>query len=519
MKKNGKAKEKQTDNTGTTGQHFSQLATLTTGYEPSRLALPQSEQVFMSIYEESPIAIQLCDSDGRVVAMNNACLRMFGLSAFEQDEWPAIFADARVPYEAKKRLRKGQLARYQMAFDFGKARKLGTYRGARSDIADLWVMISPVGARERKSSSGYLVQIQEITERERAKKALQKSEELFRGVYEESPIAIALADASGRVLGVNSACADLFGPFKSKDSASPKLFDDPYTPHDAKERLLRGETVTFVLAINDEVRRYRAYRRTKPGVTHIWVMISPLGLRAGQPLSGYVVHVLDITELEQAKELLRHLPRRLVEVQEAERRRIARELHDEVAQSLTALKLLIGMISRKSIPEATPYLDEAAALTNDLMTQVSDLALTVRPPMLDDLGLLPALLWHFNRYTAQTSVHVILKHKRLEGRFAPEVETAAYRIVQEALTNVARHAKVQKVKVQLHASEKKLTLRIQDNGVGFEPGAALAAMSSYGLVNMRERAISIGGQLIVDSAPGHGTCLTAELPLPSPGGW
>jgi PAS domain S-box-containing protein len=517
MKSNGKAGQKQTDNTGNASQRSSRLATLATEYKPPKLALPPSEQVFRSIYEESPIAIQLCDSDGQVAEVNSACLRMFGLSAFEQYEWPAIFADPLVPHEAKERLHEGQLTRYQVAFDFGEAQELGTYRGTRSDVADLWVIISPVGTRRRNSSSGYLVQIQEISERERAKKALQKSEELFRGVYEESPIAIAIADASGRVLRVNSACVDLFGPFKSKGSASPKFFDDPYTPHDAKERLLRGETVTFVLTIDDQVRKYRVYKRTKPGVTHIWVMISPLGLQAGEPLSGYVVHILDITELEQAKELLRHLPHRLVEVQETERRRIARELHDEVAQSLTALKLLIGMISRKSIPEATPYLDEAVALTNDLMTQVSDLALTVRPPMLDDLGLLPTLLWHFNRYTAQTGVHVIFKHRGLEGRFAPEVETAAYRIVQEALTNVARHAKVKKVKVQSHASEKKLTLRIQDNGVGFEPGAASSAMSSYGLVNMRERAISMGGRLAVDSAPGHGTCLTAELPLLSPG--
>jgi signal transduction histidine kinase len=210
----------------------------------------------------------------------------------------------------------------------------------------------------------------------------------------------------------------------------------------------------------------------------------------------------------------------LLDVQEAERRHIARELHDEVGQALTGLKLLLDMSTRLPADEVTASarklhdLREAQAMVNELMALVRDLSLDLRPAMLDDLGLLPTLLWHFDRYTAQTPVRVAFKHTGLEGRrFAPEVETAAYRIVQEALTNVARHAGVSEVVVRLWADQETLGVQIEDGGTGFDPEAALAAGATTGLAGMRERAVLLGGQLTVESAPLAGTCVTAELPL------
>ena len=219
-------------------------------------------------------------------------------------------------------------------------------------------------------------------------------------------------------------------------------------------------------------------------------------------------------QVRAGREHLQALSRQLLEVQEAERRHIARELHDEVGQSLTGLKLLLDMSTRLPTDEATANLGEAQAMVNELMALVRDLSLDLRPAMLDDLGLLPTLLWHFDRYTTQTDVGVTLKHARLEGRrFRPEVETAAYRIVQEALTNVARHAGVSEVWVRLWADQETLGVQIEDRGTGFEPEAVLTAGATTGLAGMRERAVLLGGQLTVESAPGAGTCVTAELPL------
>lgn len=219
-------------------------------------------------------------------------------------------------------------------------------------------------------------------------------------------------------------------------------------------------------------------------------------------------------EVRAARERLQSLSRRLVEVQEAERRHIARELHDEIGQALTGLKLILGMGAPLPADAPASSRGEAQALIGDLLTRVRELSLELRPPMLDDLGLLPTLVWHFERYTAQTRIQVVFKHTGVEGRrFAADVETAAYRIVQEALTNVVRHAGVEEATVRLWASEDCLGAQVEDRGKGFAPEAALAAHVSGGLSGMRERAELLGGRLAVESAPGGGTLVAAELPL------
>jgi signal transduction histidine kinase len=132
--------------------------------------------------------------------------------------------------------------------------------------------------------------------------------------------------------------------------------------------------------------------------------------------------------------------------------------------------------------------------------------------MLDDLGLLPTLLWYIENFTARTRVRVNFKSSGLEGRrFAPEVETAAYRIAQEALTNVARHSEVDEATVRVWADDRTLTVQIEDQGKGFDLETVLSARDRSGLAGMRERAVLLGGQLLLDSRPGAGVRLTAEL--------
>lgn len=219
------------------------------------------------------------------------------------------------------------------------------------------------------------------------------------------------------------------------------------------------------------------------------------------------------TQVLTGRERLQSLSQQLVAVQEAERRRIARELHDEIGQSLTGLKLVLEMISRLPVDRMLDRLREAQVAVTDLMAYVRELSLDLRPAMLDDLGLLPALLWHFDRYMAQTNVRVVFKHTNIHSRFPAEIEIAAYRIVQEALTNVARHAGVDEVIVQIWADATLLSIQIVDRGCGCDPQAALSAHTSSGLAGMRERATLLGGQLTILSGPGTGTCLTTILPI------
>src|SRR5262249_4676010 len=152
---------------------------------------------------------------------------------------------------------------------------------------------------------------------------------------------------------------------------------------------------------------------------------------------------------------------------------------------------------------------KAQEILKELTAQIRDLSLRLRPMMLDDLGLLPALLWQFERYATQTKIHVHFEHRGIERRFHPEVETAAYRIVQEGLTNIARHAGVDEATVRVWLDAGQLLLQIEDRGTGFDMGTTLAGGSSTGLSGMQERATLLGGQLDVETQIGRGTRLTA----------
>ena len=213
--------------------------------------------------------------------------------------------------------------------------------------------------------------------------------------------------------------------------------------------------------------------------------------------------------VHSAHDRLEALSRRLVQVQEAERAEIARELHDEVGQLLTGLGLMVDA----SDLSAESRRDEIRRGVNEIIARVRDLSVSLRPPMLDTLGLLPALLWQIERFEAQSRIQVTFRHANLRRRFSSEVETAAFRIVQEALTNAARHASVARVEVEVTAEATRLLVHIEDRGRGFDVDAALAGPSS-GLAGMRERARLLGGRLTMESAAGSGTRLRLVLPLP-----
>lgn len=211
---------------------------------------------------------------------------------------------------------------------------------------------------------------------------------------------------------------------------------------------------------------------------------------------------------------LRKLSRKLIETQEMERRRIARELHDEAGQAMTVLKFVFNELEDLLPPEGLDRLDDGQQALNRMVSLVRNLYQEVRPSILDDLGLLPALLWQFDRYTMNTQVKVEFEHEGIDGkRFAPDLETAAYRVAQESLTNVARHAGVAQAKVQVWSEEERLHVRVVDEGRGFESGRKQYKMDGCGVLGMNERVQFLGGSFAVDSEPGRGTRIKADFPL------
>lgn len=213
---------------------------------------------------------------------------------------------------------------------------------------------------------------------------------------------------------------------------------------------------------------------------------------------------------------LQALSLRLLRIQEDERRAIARELHDEVGQILTGLKLQLDAVQRAAA--GTPFhpgIVDAKATADHLLEQVRTLTQRFRPRVLDDLGLLPALEWHARQYSRQTGIDVALDVSLPPDRFAEELETVVFRIVQEALTNIARHADVKRASVTITEGERELIVEISDRGRGFDVASTLARTDSLGLAGLRERIALAGGRLEIFSRPGQGTRIHAEFPLPA----
>ncbi|MBT4510757.1 MAG: PAS domain S-box protein [Chloroflexi bacterium] len=373
--------------------------------------------------------------------------------------------------------------------------------------------IGPV-KRDNQVVEAILITTQ-VTERVHAEEAIRESEELFRSIYADSPIAIMRFDADGKLIDVNRACLTMWDVSKVEDSRWSSIFaPDQFSSDKAKEQLLKGEVVRGEIELGNNKAAEMGYcGGTRADTVHMYILASPLDVSEGGTPKGYIVQIQDITAIRQSERALRDFSRRLVDVQEVERRHLARERHDQIGQTLTEIRLLLEMATLESGEKTRARLHEGQAAIKYLITRVGNLSLDLRPSMLDDLGLMPSLLWHFEHYTSQAGIRVIFEHyKGQERRFPSEVETAAYPIVQEALTNVTGHARVQAARVRLVIERDMLTVQIQDQGSGFDPEVALTGGSS-GLLGMRERANSLGGQLIISSEHRRGTDLVAELPL------
>ena len=366
--------------------------------------------------------------------------------------------------------------------------------------------------------------VQDVTER---KEAEQERTRLLE-ILEATPDYVAVADLKGSLLYLNRTGRDLLN--LTVEDVKAHDIRNRYTPSAANLILNTG----MPMAQRDGIWMGETVIQAADGRKIPMLQMIQVHRNAEGEPQYYSTIARDITERKRSEEEslrnlrdqavreamakrnqeLQALSRRLVEVQEAERTHIARELHDEIGQNLTGLKLTLGAIPRLGEEGKERNLKLAMELTTELMGQVRAMSLDLRPGMLDDLGLLPALQWHLDRYSTQTGVGVEFEEEGLrDRRFNRASETAAYRIVQEALTNVARYADIKSARVRVRVVRDKLHLSIVDQGKGFEPDDVLAAGRSNGLAGMRERALLLGGTFGIQSSPGAGTRLMAELPL------
>jgi signal transduction histidine kinase len=249
---------------------------------------------------------------------------------------------------------------------------------------------------------------------------------------------------------------------------------------------------------------------------------------AGLPDHGRTVVqmvITDITEraresreLERSRRDLRRLSASMVQAREDERRRIARELHDELGQRLTALKMELSSLgSETSGSTRAGRIDAMIEMVDDTVATVRRIATELRPLMLDDLGLNAAIEWLADSWSRRMGVAVTLQLKAVEPALDDAVNIALYRMVQEALTNIARHAHATQVGIEIEQSASELQLTVTDNGIGFDE-ASIHREGSFGLAGMRERALMLGGQLAIGSSPGGGGRVSVRLPRPDAAG-
>jgi PAS domain S-box-containing protein len=358
---------------------------------------------------------------------------------------------------------------------------------------------------------------------EAALAAKHEAHALLDTLFATAPVGLAFVDRDLRVVRINEALAAING-LAVADHCDREIADVVPALAHMLVPLYQQVLATGQPIVNQEI---IGETPAKPGHQRQWLAsYYPVMDSQGVPL-GVGVVVVEITErmaadaalraqqqqLQQHADDMQALSIRLVQAQENERRVLARELHDEIGQLLTGLNMVLEAPATADAPQLQARLHSAQEVVTDLTSRVRQLSLDLRPSLLDDLGLLPTLLWHLRRYTEQTQIAVDFKHNGLDATPPPQVAIAAYRIVQEGLTNIARHAQVGAASVCVWIRQGLLTITIEDDGRGFDVDGVLQAGHSLGLVGMRERALLLGGQCTIDSTPREGTRIIAMLPL------
>ena len=359
-------------------------------------------------------------------------------------------------------------------------------------------------------------------ERQLAEETLQTRDNMIRELP-LLPAAVCVCDQSGVVELYNRTAVELWG-WEPPDHDGSRRFCGSYLlfhPDGTPMPCTASPPPPRCCARELPVRN-RELVIGRPDGSRVPVLANVVPLRDAEgSMIGAVSCLQDITERKQAEEKLQEsndklqlLSRRLVESQETERRHIARELHDEVGQTLTVAEMNLQAVMQS--PRAAPLtrrLKESLQAVERVLEQVRDLSLNLRPSMLDDLGLEPALRWYTNRQAALAGLQAEFQADALEDRLDPVIETACFRVAQEALTNVVRHARARTVAVELRKQDGHLHLFVRDDGVGFDVAALREQAvqgASLGLLSMEERATLADGGL--ESSPPRG-----KAPKSTPG--
>jgi PAS domain S-box-containing protein len=482
-------------------------------------ALRLSEEYFRRTFDEAPIGAAVISPEGYYQRANRIFCQITG---YTEGELTSLrFVDITHPDDREedvnqaRRLLAGEIGRHEM-----------DKRWVRKDGTICWIHGSVRMIRDPEGRPlHYLPMIQDITDRKKAEHSLRLSEEKYRSIFDNAIEGIWRTTPDGKYLEANPALARMYG-YDSPEELMENIKDlrlQHYVNPAARDRFKR------LLAKEGVVRDFESLIRKKDGEP-VWMS---LNARAVKDSDGQILFyegtTVDISRRKKAEMLrketgdrlrrqsehLRTLSKRLSEVHEEERRSLAQELHDRVGGNLTALGIDLNILKRQFPealqPAARSYLDDALSLLTETIDHIRDVMSDLRPAVLDDYGLPAALRWYSDRFSSRTGIKVTLAGS--DFRLDASMETALFRIAQEASTNVAKHAQASHVEVKWERREGKVSLEISDNGVGLPHSKADRddTAENWGVLIMKERAAAVGGHCTISSGPEGGTRVGVEI--------
>lgn len=461
--------------------------------------LKASEERYAELVEQALEGILVRRYSGEIIFANATLCGMLGYSRAELQRMrihDLVHPDDAETVEQVQRLAQGQYLRL----------------GKRMRHKDGHVLFVEVSAR-RLANGDIQSVVHDLSETRRA-------ELRFRAVVEQSPIAMLMTDAQGRINLVNPQAERLFGylneellgqsveklvPIKAR-AAHPALRAGYM--HEPRARPMgRGRELFGLHKDGHEV--------------PVEIALNPISTREGEFVLASIVDITERRESERRErnymEELRFMSQRLLEAQEEERRAIARELHDEIGQGLTAARINLERMQKDADggPLAAQAAD-ASAVVSEILQQVRQVSLNLHPSVLDDLGLAAALRWLVRTRAGSADLEVGMELADGLPRFSPTVEHTVFRVFQEALSNVLRHSGARNFRVSFRLDGDMLHLDAEDDGRGFDLQAAhkrALGGGSLGVIGMQERVRLVGGRIVIESQPGRGTRVQVSLPV------
>ena len=475
-----------------------------------------AEEAYQSLVDNSLHGLAIFQ-DGRIVFCNHALAAISGFSVPELRGLTREEAASRVHPDDRERV----LAAMQAHLRGQAVPAVSIFHFLhKSGVTRLVETFSTLVAF--RGSPALQVSYRDISERHRNEVALRESEERFRSVFDKAPVGAAIVSLEYRFMRVNDALCRITGYSNAELLALG--FPDITHPDD-----LASDIALARRLVAGEIERYsldkRYIRRTGEPV---WVRLSVGLIRDELNNPSYFLPLIeDISERKQAeidmrgmRDKLRHLAIHLLSAREEERRKIAQEIHDELGQSLTAMKMDLRWVEKRLPPGVETLQDKVrgiVGMADQTISMVQRIAGEIRPRMLDDLGLAAALEWLGKDFQRRTGLSCDVQTDFPESVVGGNAASTLYRIVQEALTNVARHASAHSVTVHLRKKGPSLELRITDDGVGITDDQ-IADSTSYGLLGIRERTQGLAGNVVILGERGRGTSVAVSVPLPSVGG-